>query len=100
MPFYPADNNEMACFLSTGDYRVHCFRKTRGKFARCATDSGKTLIYKRNMFQMKKYYSYSAGLFILIIALSFTSLKNNKKVIHFLSTNGELTSTIKIPDYN
>ncbi len=49
---------------------------------------------------MKKYYSYSAGLFILIIALSFTPLKNNKKVIHFLSTNGELRSTIKIPDYN
>jgi DNA repair exonuclease SbcCD nuclease subunit len=49
---------------------------------------------------MKKYYSYSAGLFILIITLSFTPLKNSKKVIHFLSTNGELTSTIKIPDYN
>jgi DNA repair exonuclease SbcCD nuclease subunit len=48
---------------------------------------------------MKKYYSYSAGLFILIITLSFIPLTNNKKVIHFLSTNGELTSTIKIPDY-
>ena len=47
---------------------------------------------------MKKYYSYSTGLFILVITLSFTPL-NNKKVIHFLSTNGELTSTIKIPDY-
>jgi DNA repair exonuclease SbcCD nuclease subunit len=47
---------------------------------------------------MKKFYSYSAGLVILFITLSFTPL-NNKKVIHFLSTYGELTSTIKIPDY-
>jgi predicted MPP superfamily phosphohydrolase len=48
---------------------------------------------------MKRYYSYSTGLFILIITLSFTTLNNNKKVVHFLSTNGELMSTIKIPDY-
>ena len=48
---------------------------------------------------MKKYYSYSIGLSILIITLSFTLLKNDNKVIHFLSTNGELSSTIKIPDY-
>jgi DNA repair exonuclease SbcCD nuclease subunit len=46
---------------------------------------------------MKKYYSYSTGLFILIFTLSCTTV--NKKGIHFLSTNGELTSTIKIPDY-
>jgi 3',5'-cyclic AMP phosphodiesterase CpdA len=48
---------------------------------------------------MKKYYSYSTGLFILIISLSFTPLNTNKKVIHLLSMNAELTSTIKIPDY-
>ena len=52
---------------------------------------------------MKKYYLYSTGLSILvitlIITLSFAPLNDNKKVIHFLSTNGELTSTIKIPDY-
>jgi DNA repair exonuclease SbcCD nuclease subunit len=48
---------------------------------------------------MKKNYSYSAGLFILIFTLSCTTLNNNKKATHFLNTNGELTSTIKIPDY-
>ena len=48
---------------------------------------------------MKKYYSYATGLIILITTLSFTPLNNNKKVVHFLSTNSELTSTIKIPDY-
>lgn len=48
---------------------------------------------------MKKQYSYSTGLFILIFTLSCTTLINNKKTTHFLSTNGELTSTIKIPDY-
>jgi DNA repair exonuclease SbcCD nuclease subunit len=48
---------------------------------------------------MKKYISYSAGLFILIISLSFTPLNNDKKAVHFLSTNGELSSAIMIPDY-
>jgi len=50
---------------------------------------------------MKKYYSYSTGVSILIltliITLSFAPLNDDKKVIHFLSTSGELTSTIKIP---
>jgi len=49
---------------------------------------------------MKRYYSYFTGLLILIITLSLTPLNNNKKVVHFLSTNGELTSTISIPGYN
>jgi predicted MPP superfamily phosphohydrolase len=48
---------------------------------------------------MKKYYSVATGLLILVFTLSCTTVTNNKKVIHFLSTNGELTSTIKIPDY-
>src|SRR5512137_660071 len=48
---------------------------------------------------MKKHYSYSTGLFILIFTLSCSTLNNNKKAIHFLSTNGEPTATIKIPDY-
>jgi len=48
---------------------------------------------------MKKYYSYSAGLLILIFTLSCTSINNNRKVVHYLSNNGELSSTIKIPDY-
>jgi DNA repair exonuclease SbcCD nuclease subunit len=49
---------------------------------------------------MKKHYSYLTGLFILIFTLSCTTINNTKKATHFLSTNGELTSTIKIPDYN
>jgi DNA repair exonuclease SbcCD nuclease subunit len=48
---------------------------------------------------MKKYLSYSTGLSILIVTLSFTPLKDDKKVIHFLSTGAELSSTIKIPNY-
>ncbi len=48
---------------------------------------------------MKKCYSYSTGLVFLIITLSFNPINNNKKAVHFVSTNGELTSTIKIPDY-
>lgn len=48
---------------------------------------------------MKKLYSYSTGLFILMVTLSCTTQKIDKKVNHFLSTNGELTSTIRIPDY-
>ncbi len=48
---------------------------------------------------MKKHYSYLAGLFILIFTLSCTTPNNNKKVVHYLRTNGELSSTIKIPDY-
>jgi DNA repair exonuclease SbcCD nuclease subunit len=48
---------------------------------------------------MKKYYSYFTGSLILIITLSFTPLNNNKKVVHFLSTNGEISSAIMIPDY-
>ena len=48
---------------------------------------------------MKKYYSFSAGLLILIFALSCTTVNNNKKVVHSLITKGELTATIKIPDY-
>ena len=49
---------------------------------------------------MKKYYTYSTGLFILIFTLSCTSENINKKVVHYLSNNGELSATIKIPDYN
>jgi DNA repair exonuclease SbcCD nuclease subunit len=48
---------------------------------------------------MKKHYSFSAGLLILIFALSCTTVNNNKKVVHSLITKGELTATIKIPDY-
>jgi DNA repair exonuclease SbcCD nuclease subunit len=48
---------------------------------------------------MKKHYSYSTGIFILIFTLSCTTSNNNKKATHFLSTNGEMTATIKIPDY-
>jgi len=48
---------------------------------------------------MKKYYSYSTGLIILICTLSCTSENINKKVIHYLSNNGELAASIKIPDY-
>jgi 3',5'-cyclic AMP phosphodiesterase CpdA len=49
---------------------------------------------------MKKYNSYSTGLFILILTLGCTTLNNTKYAIHSLSTNRELTSTIMIPDYN
>jgi 3',5'-cyclic AMP phosphodiesterase CpdA len=48
---------------------------------------------------MKKHFLYSTGLFILIFTLSCTTKKVDKKVNHFLSTKGELTSTIAIPDY-
>ena len=48
---------------------------------------------------MKKQVSFSTGLFILIFTLSCTSQKIDKKVTHFLSTNRELSTTIKIPDY-
>jgi UDP-2,3-diacylglucosamine pyrophosphatase LpxH len=48
---------------------------------------------------MKKLYSFSTGLFILIFTLNCAAQKNDKKVIHFLSTRGELTTTIKIPGY-
>ena len=48
---------------------------------------------------MKKYYSYATGLVIIIITLSFTSSDNNKKAVHYLSTNGELSAAIMIPDF-
>ncbi len=48
---------------------------------------------------MKRHYSYSTGLLLLIFTLSCTTTNNNKKVVHYLRTNGELSSTIKIPDY-
>jgi DNA repair exonuclease SbcCD nuclease subunit len=48
---------------------------------------------------MKKYFEYSTGIFILLYTLSCNSGNINKKVIHYLSSNPELSGTIKLPDY-
>jgi len=48
---------------------------------------------------MKKLNSCTAGLLILISALSCTSVNNTEKVSHYLGSNGILPATIKIPGY-
>ncbi len=47
---------------------------------------------------MKKFNSCLTGLLILIFTLSCTSVNNNH-VSHYISSTGELSSVIKIPDY-
>lgn len=48
---------------------------------------------------MKKNCSWSICLLIVICLLSCSPQSNTKKAVHFLSTRGEITSTITIPDF-
>jgi DNA repair exonuclease SbcCD nuclease subunit len=48
---------------------------------------------------IKKLWLNTLGLTILIFTISATTNDNGKKVIHYISNSGELSTTIKIPDY-